>query len=226
MNELRADLEPLPERMKQLPIDERGYVVPWFVMWVPGPEPGTLIPEFRGADTAKWDRALRQHLCWVCGGPLGVHLAFVIGPMCAVSRVTIEPACHRECAEWSIRNCPFLSRPQMVRRESGPGVSIEVLEAVPVPGVMIKRNPGVMVLWMTRDYVLVRDQKNGRLINIGAPDEVRWYTYGRPATRAEVEQAIATGIPLLLQANDIQSKEGVDHVYRQVENLRPLLPTV
>jgi hypothetical protein len=30
---LRADLPALPERMKRLSVDHRGFPVPWFVQW-------------------------------------------------------------------------------------------------------------------------------------------------------------------------------------------------
>src|SRR5438477_249547 len=74
-------------------------------------------PDFRCADKRKFHRALKEKRCWVCGDKLGVHLAFVIGPMCAVNKVTSEPPCHLECAEYSVRICPFLSRPRMRRNE-------------------------------------------------------------------------------------------------------------
>jgi hypothetical protein len=52
--------------MSDLPVDERGFPVPWFVAWFDGK------PEFRAMDGLKWIRAVREHLCWVCGGRLGV----------------------------------------------------------------------------------------------------------------------------------------------------------
>jgi hypothetical protein len=66
--------------------------VPWFVAWFDGK------PEFRAMDGLKWIRAVREHLCWVCGGRLGVWQTFVLGPMCGINRTTVEPPCHLECA--------------------------------------------------------------------------------------------------------------------------------
>jgi len=71
---LRAELEALPARLHFLPVDERGYPVPWFVAWRDGK------PEFRAMDGEKWVRAVAQRLCWVCGEQLGNWLTFVIGP--------------------------------------------------------------------------------------------------------------------------------------------------
>ena len=41
---LRAELEALPARLHFLPVDERGYPVPWFVAWRDGK------PEFRAME--------------------------------------------------------------------------------------------------------------------------------------------------------------------------------
>jgi hypothetical protein len=183
---LRPDLEELPLRMQSLPVDRRGYPVPWFVAWVNGE------PEFRAADPEKHAKALRESRCWVCGDRLGRHLAFVIGPMCGISRTTSEPACHLECARWSARNCPFLSKPQMTRRKD------DFTETfTPAAGYMIERNPGVMLVWATVEYRLFPDDDGRPLISVGAPEFVEFYALGRKATRAEVEASVETGFPAL-----------------------------
>jgi len=186
------DVDSMPDRMKLLPIDARGYPVPWFVAWVDGQ------PEFRAMDPAKWRQAVTEKRCWVCGGILGKWLTFVIGPMCAINRTTAEPPSHTNCATWSAKNCPFLSRPKMVRREDDT-INIEVC-AANVAGEMIARNPGVTLLWTTRTYTVYRDQKGSPLIEIGDASAISWYREGRPATRAEVEESIVTGLPFLVEA--------------------------
>ena len=85
MAETRFVAEDLPLRLRKLPLDPRGYPVPWFVAWVNGE------PEFRAADGRKFAQAVQHKLCWVCGEPLGKWLAFPIGPMCAITRTTAEP---------------------------------------------------------------------------------------------------------------------------------------
>jgi hypothetical protein len=184
------NLATLPAHMRQLPVDERGYVVPWFVAWVNGK------PEFRAADKSKFVRAIKEKLCWVCGSRLGVNLTFVAGPMCGINRTTSEPPCHRECAIWSAENCPFLLTPRMVRREDDFSLTVQDN----VAGFGIRRNPGVAMLWHTRAYEVFKADGGGEgyLITMGEPDRVSWYSEGRPATRAEVVESIESGLPSLV----------------------------
>jgi hypothetical protein len=214
---LKSNLEPLPERMRNLRIDERGYPVPWFVAWVEDGH-GRERPEFRAMDARKWRQAVKLKLCWVCGQQLGRWLAFPIGPMCAVNRVTAEPPSHRECAEYSIRNCPFLSQPQMVRRTDG------LPEEVGEVGFMIKRNPGVVCLWITRGYELFDDGRGKPLITIGKPDTVTWWREGRPATRAEVEESIESGLPILISAARQDGPFAVEQLGKLHEQAKRLYP--
>jgi hypothetical protein len=195
---LRPELEPPPPRIARLPV-HRGYPVPWFVEWVtrdddeiaPMPQ-GQGEPDFRIMSRERFGAAIRSGLCWVCGGKLGSHKTFNIGPMCAVNRTSAEPPSHRECAEWSARNCPFLTRPHMRRREAG--LPQEVDEGA---GVMLKRNPGVALVWVTRKHKLKPDHNGGILFDIGEPDSVSWWCEGRPATREEVQASIDSGLPTL-----------------------------
>jgi hypothetical protein len=186
-HQLRKDLPPLIPRIAKLPVDERGYPVPFFVSWIKGK------PEFRMADSQKLRSCLIAHLCWVCGEKLGKEKTFAIGPMCAVNRVSAEPPSHLECCEWSVRGCPFLAKPQMKRRED------ELTEANKknVAGIMIERNPGVTGLWTTKSYTKFSDGMGGQLLRIGDPLYVSWWREGRPATRAEVLESIDTGVPNL-----------------------------
>jgi len=156
---LRPELEALPARLRHLPVDARGYPVPWFVAWRDG------IPEFRAMDARKFRDAVTHRLCWVCGQPLGRWLAFPIGAMCVITRTISEPPSHRECAEWSIRNCPFLNNPRAVRDHTHLPA-----DARKPAGFGIERNPGVTCLWMTREYEIFGDGRGGALITIGKPE--------------------------------------------------------
>jgi hypothetical protein len=215
MSELRSDLPALPERMKRLPIDHRGFPIPWFVATL-----GNGERDFRVADERKKVVAIRKHLCWVCGEPLGRFKAFVIGPMCAVNRVTSEPPCHLDCAEFSAKGCPFLARPRMRRNEKDLPT-----EAVDAPGTMISRNPGVACIWVCNAFkrFAVGD---GWLIRLEEPTQVKWLAEGREATREQVMASIQGGYSLLKEMADQEGPEAVSALEQQLARAMPFLPAV
>jgi hypothetical protein len=176
--------------MQNLVIDpDRHIPVPWFVDWLDGK------PEFRAMDGKKYVRAIREKLCWVCGGKLTPVYVFVAGPMCGINRTSAEPPSHIECAHWSARNCPFLNNPNMVRRQDDLINNTSLRDNA--PGMAIVRNPGVTMLWFTREYEVFNGGKGQPLIQMGRPTGVEWYCRGRKATREEVEESIANGIGAL-----------------------------
>ena len=182
----RLELGRLPDRIRHLPV-ARGWPVPWFVTWIDG------APDFRLADREKFHRAMKERRCWVCGQSLGVNLAFVLGPICGMTRTTTEPPCHLGCAEWSAKHCPFLARPQSRRRwddERMPDVQAEI---------PILRNPGVTLIWVTHHYGQFPDQQGRPLLSLGPPVRVLWYAEGHRATRAQVEASVEAGLPALLE---------------------------
>lgn len=186
----KVNFASLPQKMQKLPIDERGYPVPWFVAWVEGK------PEFRAADAAKFRAAIRQGLCWVCGEKLPATVkVFVVGPMCGINRTSGEPPCHPDCARWSAQNCPFLTRPKMVRREDE--VMNNDMLKLQSAGTAIARNPGVALLWFCRDFETFNDYGGKTLITMGSPYAVEWYSKGVLATREEVQNSIDEGLPAL-----------------------------
>lgn len=214
----KVNMETLPARMRSLPVDERGYPVPWFVDWLDGK------PEFRAMDQRKFVRAIREKLCWVCGERMGVHMTFVAGPMCGINRTTPEPPNHHDCALWSALNCPFLSNPRAVRREDD--LAIEIREKVAGHGIL--RNPGVTMLWNCRGYEKWLPPPPGNknyLITMGEPESVEWYACGRVATREEVVESIESGLPNLENVAAMQ-EGGLAALQRQRARFERYLPAV
>jgi hypothetical protein len=188
MNTLRPNLPRLPRSMQHLPIDDRGYPVPFFVEWINGK------PEFRIASRGAMHRCVLLKLCWICGKPLGTFglqaVAFVIGPMCSINRISSEPPQHPECAEFAVRACPFMLNPNMRRREN------DLPTKADPPGIMNERNPGVMLIWITRNWKVLREPE-GYLFEVGRSIRTVWYAQGRLASRAEVLASIESGLPFL-----------------------------
>ena len=201
MNELNQAVlaHPLPVRMRNRPVSAKGYPVPWFVQH----KDETGEWDFRVVRGERYVEAHVKQLCWVCGQPLGRFRTFCIGPMCAVNRITSEPPVHRECAEWSVVVCPFLSNPRMRRNTNdlpdGAGEG--------TPGIMIQRNPGATMLWHTeRGAYNVKRVDKGFLFNLqDDPLDTAWYRAGKPATRADVMESVETGLPYL---REMAKKDG------------------
>jgi hypothetical protein len=177
----------LPRHMAHLPLDKRGMIVPWFVAWRDGE------PIFQAMDGDKLFRAVRDGLCWICGGKLGRFRASVIGPMCAITRISAEPQSHPDCATFAARNCPFLANPQARRLPEKRWPEGRVAMA----GVAIERNPGVALVWIERAPTTPIKVGKGRLFQLGDPERVEWYAHGRMASAYEVKASIISGLPLL-----------------------------
>ncbi|MGF6641843.1 hypothetical protein [Paraburkholderia sp. MM6662-R1] len=183
----RENLPHMPDRIRRLPVSEKGYPVPYFVAWIDG------VPDFRVSDPEKLVKCVRQYRCWICGEPLSRYVAFNIGPMCAVNRISAEPPSHTDCALFAAKACPFLTLPKAVRRESN--LPAEISDPA---GVMIDRNPGVALVWITKEFRRMRaDGGAGVLFQIGDPTETFWFAEGREATTQEVMDSIASGLPIL-----------------------------
>jgi len=216
-NELRPGLPPLPPKMLGLPIDKRGFPVPFFVAMVNG-EPDHRLVEPRAAK-----QCVELGRCWICGGQLGTYKSFVVGPMCAVNRISSEPPSHLECARYAAKACPFLSRPHAHRREAG------LPEVIRDPaGVFEQRNPGVTLVWTTRTFKPFRAPRatggSGVLFDMGAPESMEWYAEGRTALRAEVDASIASGLPkLVAMAQADNDPEGLRIVQRRAGELDEIL---
>lgn len=210
MTTLREGLPPLPDKMRHLPIDERGYPVPFFVQWIDGK------PDHRIVDSRKVSLCIKARRCWICGHELGAFKVFTVGPMCAVNRVSGEPPAHRDCALYAVHACPFLSRPRAKRRESN------LPEEVRINDGMLEHNPGVSLMWTTRTYKPFRGG-GSILYDMGPAERMEWFAEGRPATLPEIEEAIGRGFPALMDAARQDGPASVELLSKRLESLRAAL---
>ena len=174
----------MPAAIARLPRDKHARPIPWFVL---DTDDG---PDFRVIRPNGISIAINGSLCWVCGTKRDIHAAFVIGPMCAVNRTTAEPPSHYACAVYSARVCPFLTTPNMRRRDTNLPPTREMA------GEAILRNPGVVAVWRTQQWRPYR-VPNGVLFEVGEPTAVSWWAHGRSATGDEVRTSVAEGLPIL-----------------------------
>lgn len=207
LNALIRDI-PIPARMARRPVNRRGFPVPWFVT----EKDAAGDWDFVNLCPLRVVEAVRRKVCFLCGGQLGKYMAFVIGPMCSINRVSSEPPVHKECAEYAVRACPFLVNPNTRRNEKAArGDGSEV------PGVMIQHNPGVNLIWITTRYSIQQ-----RLFFLGEPVALEWFKQGRNATRAEIDAAINKGLPYLRKA--AASGNALPDLEKQIARAMPLLP--
>ncbi|GMW01488.1 MAG: hypothetical protein AMXMBFR84_26250 [Candidatus Hydrogenedentota bacterium] len=182
----------LPITMRRLPLDPRGYPIPWFVAIVDGK------PDFRIADGNKLAEAIqpltrlpvqRTHSkhCWICGNPVVSKPAFVIGPISCITGTTGEPPCHQACAEYAVRVCPHLAYAASRRREAH---LPENAAPPPVEG-GVKTNFEACLVWVSRSYQIHRSG-NGVIFRPGPPISLEMYTDGRLATAEEAQRHIRT----------------------------------
>lgn len=195
MNSIRNNLPALPATMSHLQIDERGYPVPWFVKWYDGK------PDFRIVDSEKFIRAVRDELCFVCGGKLGKFRAFVGGPMAILQMVSAEPPTHHSCAEFAVKACPFLLLPRSKRRRSNMPEDTHS-NVGETEDVFVEENPGISGVWTCVRY---RVSPSGRTFHFADCARLQFFTEGREATQIEIENALHSARDRIEQIHKLES---------------------
>ena len=193
----------MPERIARLDRDPRGYPIPWFVH---RPAEGSI--DFRVMDPARLHQAIREHRCWVCGDRLGKTIAFVGGPLSAAQRLYADPPMHVNCAEFSVKVCPFLAIPTAQRREANKPAHVEMA------GEQVVENPEVIGVLITTGYTKL---PNGVLL-ANEPRDIYWFHQGRSASRSEVQQAIGAAA----DRDEVKRHRSGDEIVRRLMTL--LLP--
>lgn len=216
----------VPVRLARRPRDPRGFIIPFFVAWMSN---GKLVtepdgePDFRVVDHHRMVECVKQRKCWLCGEKLGVHLAFVLGPMCTINKVISEPPSHRECAEYALKVCPFLTRPRMRRNEKD--LPTDHVEAAGRP---FERNPGISAMWITRSYrpFKAHGGNQGVLFNVGPAEQVQWWKEGRLATRQEAMTALDDGYDVLRVDAEQEGPEALRALLSMLREAKLTLPAV
>lgn len=106
----------MPERIKALPTDERGYPKPFVAAVINGKH------DFR----VLGDNVLhcaQGHRRGICGQRITGLFSFVGGFNCAEQHLYTDPWMHYECARYAVQVCPFLAAPKFeYSRHLQPGV--------------------------------------------------------------------------------------------------------
>lgn len=105
---------PLPQRMRTLSRDKRGFPIPFIVL-----RDSTGMPQFTINDMRRIDDCRRKRLCSICGKRFDRNeMWFVGGSRCFLHEdgAFLDPPVHLECAEYALRVCPFLAAPHYAKR--------------------------------------------------------------------------------------------------------------
>lgn len=97
---------PLPERMRGLPTDHRGYPIPANIL---RDEAG--VYHFIINDENKRQEQIKYQNCAICDNPLQGEFWFVGGPLSGLleAGAYIDTAQHYECVTYALKVCPYLA---------------------------------------------------------------------------------------------------------------------
>lgn len=153
--------------MSKLPLDSRGYPIPYFVPIVDGK------PEFRYQDWKKRKACLDHSLCSVCGNRLHAKsFWFITGPFGLHNRVVSDAPMHEECARYSINVCPHLIFYKAERRsEDSPTNNPNIIAGKPNELFLIKADKygtevtdGHLYINFRPKYIEPYDYKDNKLV--------------------------------------------------------------
>lgn len=80
-----------------------GFLVPFIKLWA-GDK-----PDIRAVNMEHCARCLRDKLCAICGRRLGEYCYFIGGLLSKKNRLFVDPAMHKQCAEFASNVRPFVS---------------------------------------------------------------------------------------------------------------------
>lgn len=97
----------IPERMRHLPLDRRGYPIPVIVTTKGGQ------PQFSINDLDVTNRMIAEDRCTICGGKLFRGRWLVGGGLSALAHdgKFADAPTHQECVYYALKVCPYLAAP-------------------------------------------------------------------------------------------------------------------
>lgn len=146
---------PIPLWMKKLPIDKRGYPVP-YIAFIDDSD----NPQFTISDEYKRQFVIRKDKCAICGNKLLRYRALVGGPASAFLEESayLDPPMHPDCCRYALKVCPYLAAPSYIRR-----INDKKLDKANASGIAVLSDPTVdddrpkvfvMVIYTKQKYVM------------------------------------------------------------------------
>jgi hypothetical protein len=136
--------------------------VPAVVRWIGGK------PDFRQMDERKYIHHYKHRLCAVCGTKLGLSCYWVAGGKSRESHYFTDGPMHLECAELSIRSCPFLNNTKPSFRgddlKAMPGQNAEsrpehmyLMRGITSAMELHELGPSTVALWAGKQLAAIRE---------------------------------------------------------------------
>lgn len=165
---------PIPDSMKNLSKDKRGYPIPASVQVDPD---GT--PHFALNPEQTRQRLLRENCCSICGKKLLRGRWFAGGPVSAfyARGVYQDPPVHYECGRYALQVCPYLVLPNYLKQVSTKSIERRDFDSINVvydsTRIRIRPDPFVFVMAV------------GQSLTYSETGQVRFVIPKRPYRRVE-----------------------------------------
>jgi hypothetical protein len=199
---------PIPDRMKHLKVDPRGYPIPH----------GVVIDRdgkahFAIADEIVRQRSIRQGLCGICGTKLFRGRWLIGGPLSAFASngAFLDPPMHDECAHFALHTCPYLAVPRYAREIGAAKAKASDLQQDFVMNVAAEAEVGrpsgdLFVALMTVDRIdLVMD---GQYVKPrGEYRKIEFWRHGNRLSDAEGLGIIAEHYPEIIDAIELMTRD-------------------
>jgi hypothetical protein len=180
---------PIPDRMRHLTIDRRGYPVP-FMAFVDSD--GT--PHFAINDTIRQYEIERNDLCSICGTKLLRGRWFIGGPGAAFhpNGAYLDRPMHDECAHYALLVCPFIAAPKFAR-EIGPIKAAQIKDGIIMTDDVAQAGrPPVFVAVMAVSQKLIA---GGQYIKPSRPyRKIEYWLRGQQLSEAEARPLVEANL--------------------------------
>jgi hypothetical protein len=174
----------IPDRMRHLDMDARGYAIPFGVL-----RDADGTPQFAVNNEHERERSIRNDLCSICGTKLLRGRWFVGGPRSAFDSdgAYIDMPMHDECAHYALKVCPYLAAPHY-GREVGGTKAAQMLRKplILIDRTMIADRPPLFVAVMAVGQRMTQGNSFGSYVIPARPHrKVEYWQTGRQLPDAE-----------------------------------------
>jgi len=175
---MKPNQVPIPDRMKHLPLDRRGYPILYGVYVDKSGKPHFTINDERARVMMR-----ERDLCSVCGHKLFRGRWFAGGPGSAFhpEGCYIDMPMHDECVHYALMVCPYLALPNYAR-EIGENAAKKLTdEIIAIDETMIPDRPAVFVAVMAIGQTYVGERMvSGQYVRPNRPyRKIEYWQHGR-----------------------------------------------